>query len=965
MSAYHHSRLSLGPDSIRMLRLKPCKDQSTAKIHCELFDYNLQDPSQRTHLYDALSYVWGNPKVTVPIYVGEREHELPVTINLYAALLRLRNCSLERIIWIDAICIDQKNDEEKAQQIQLMAKIYSQACRVLVWLGVAADNSDQALEEIRAAGRKATHSCNNDTMQLLLERDWFKRIWILQEVAAARHVLIMCGPTEIDGYAFCLGIDSLKSFFETRADLRTLIQSVTYLIRGAIFRTGTLPQAICKLGELIDMYHNHEATLPHDRVYALLGMSGMESKDLRNAKMVPDYGDKWEELLQRLAKFLLSDKISVEACSDKGIASIKSKGCILGRISSVQNTISLDGRQGVDINFKKIPGQLDYKEEWSAHWILQPSAKSIQDGDLVCLLEGASNPTIIRLRKNYFLIVMIAASPLETGQSESGDIKWPWPKLFARDFLLLWDWVGEYEALVRTNGWESGHLKKELGGDLDNATRTWNVAMILDDLGEFEKADEMLREAINGYEIAFKQEHLYTPKVQCGRAPLSWAAGNGYNTVVDQLLTKDGMDSNLKDSQSGRTPLSWAAKNGHEAVVKLLLETGKIEVNSKDNSGYTPLSRAAKNGHEAVVKLLLKTNKVEVNSKDNKNRTPLFRAVKNGHEVIVKLLLKTSKVEVNSKDKRGQTPLFRATENGNEAIVKLLLESSKVEVNSKDNSDYTPLSRAAGNGHEAVVKLLLETGKVEVNSKNERGQTPLFRAAENGNEAIVKLLLETGKVEVNSKDERGQTPLFRAAENGNEAIVKLLLETSKVEVDSEDKYSQTPLSQAFKNRHEAIIKLLLDTGKVKVDSKDERGRTLLSRAAENGHEAIVKLLLETSKVEVNSKDNKNRTPLFRAVKNGHEVIVKLLLKTGKVEVNSKDNSGYTPLSRAAENGNKAIVKLLLESSKVEVNSKDNSGYTPLSRAAGNGHDAVVKLLLETGKVEVYLKVRSDGRTPLL
>jgi hypothetical protein len=105
-----------------------------------------------------------------------------VTTNLYAALLHLRNSSLERIIWIDAICIDQKNDEERAQQIQLMAKIYSQASRVLVWLGEAADNSDQALKEIRAAGRKAIHSLNNVTIQLavdkLLKRDWFQRIWV-------------------------------------------------------------------------------------------------------------------------------------------------------------------------------------------------------------------------------------------------------------------------------------------------------------------------------------------------------------------------------------------------------------------------------------------------------------------------------------------------------------------------------------------------------------------------------------------------------------------------------------------------------------------------------------------------------------------------------------------------------------------------------------------------------------------
>ena len=86
---------------------------------------------------------------------------------------------------------------------------------------------------------------------------------------------------------------------------------MTYLIRGAIFRpnyvvsrTGGVPQAICTLGELIDMYHNHDATLLHDKVYALLGMSGISSDGLSKANLLPNYGVKWEELLQRLIKFL-------------------------------------------------------------------------------------------------------------------------------------------------------------------------------------------------------------------------------------------------------------------------------------------------------------------------------------------------------------------------------------------------------------------------------------------------------------------------------------------------------------------------------------------------------------------------------------------------------------------------------------------------------------------------------------
>jgi len=628
----------------------------------------------------------------------------------------------------------------------------------------------------------------------------------------------MCGPAEIDGYAFCLGLDSLKEFYESRVELQCLIQSVTYLIRGAIFRrnyvlgrTGGVPQAICTLGELVDMYHNHEATLLHDKVYALLGMSGMSSDDLSKANLLPNYEVKWEELLQRLAKFLLCERISVETWSGKEIAVIKSKGYILGKISSVQNTISLGGRQGVDITFKNASEQLEYLEvskEWSAHWTLQPSAKPIRDGDLICFLQGASKPTIIRLRKDHFVIIMIAASPLETGQTESEYSKWP--KLFARDFLLVWDWknssklqdLGEYDALVRTNDWVSEHFKTGIGGYLNKATRTWNVALILDDIEEYEEAEERLREAIEGYETAFGQKYLHLPKGQHGRTPLSWAAGNGYDIVVNALLKRDDISPLLKDSRSGRTPLSWAAANGHEAVVKLLLETSKVEINSKDRY----------------------------------NRTPLSWATKNGHEAIFKLLLETSEVEVDSEDWDGQTPLSWAATNGCEAIVKLLLETRKVKVDSKDRDNRTPLFWAAENGHEAIVKLLLETGKVEIDSKDWFNRTPLFWAVNNGHEAVVKLLLETGKVEINLKDYYSQTPLLWAARNGHEAVVKLLLETDIVEINLKDWYDQTPLSWAARKGHKAVVKLLLETGKAEVNLKDKEGWALLMWATQNGHE---------------------------------------------------------------------------------------------------------------------------------
>src|SRR5205823_9323161 len=99
---------------------------------------------------------------------------------------------------------------------------------------------------------------------------------------------------------------------------------------------------------------------------------------------------------------------------------------------------------------------------------------------------------------------------------------------------------------------------------------------------ECEKAEERLREAVEGYEIAFGKEHSYTLGSQYGQTALLWAAGNGYDEVVNILIAKDGIDPDLKDSQYGRTSLSWAAESGNEAIIKLLLETGEVDVDSKD-----------------------------------------------------------------------------------------------------------------------------------------------------------------------------------------------------------------------------------------------------------------------------------------------------------------------------------------------------------------------------------------------
>jgi len=188
MRAYRYSSL---PDGyIRLVRLLPHQDEH-APIQCQLFNYLLLDSVKGTHLYEALSYVWGSPNT--PQSVSTDEGYLHVTNNLHAALSRLRDHSLQRIIWVDAICINQNDAKERSRQVQFMAKIYARASRVVVWLEEvsgdsqvdreAAADSHQALEEISlAADRRSTkssgHETNRQAVLNLLQRSWFRRIWV-------------------------------------------------------------------------------------------------------------------------------------------------------------------------------------------------------------------------------------------------------------------------------------------------------------------------------------------------------------------------------------------------------------------------------------------------------------------------------------------------------------------------------------------------------------------------------------------------------------------------------------------------------------------------------------------------------------------------------------------------------------------------------------------------------------------
>jgi hypothetical protein len=142
----HPERPSIRADrrQIRIIELLPGTPQD--EIRCASHIANLDD----NPVYEALSYVWGDSRITKRIYVDGRPME--ITVNLESALRHIRKPAESRFLWIDAICINQNNNAEKTHQVHLMGDIYGNTEQCLLWLGdlrsLGIDKTNESLIEL-------------------------------------------------------------------------------------------------------------------------------------------------------------------------------------------------------------------------------------------------------------------------------------------------------------------------------------------------------------------------------------------------------------------------------------------------------------------------------------------------------------------------------------------------------------------------------------------------------------------------------------------------------------------------------------------------------------------------------------------------------------------------------------------------------------------------------------------------
>ncbi|KAF1960534.1 hypothetical protein CC80DRAFT_464631 [Byssothecium circinans] len=149
-----YARIDTESDEIRLIEILPGNFDDYIELHLRVASL------QRDLDYDALSYVWKplygmSGKEVAPVIVkGQQDHRISIGENLDAALRHLRHPKEARIMWIDALSINQANVRERNHQVALMGKIYSCAQSVIIWLGTSQEDSDFVIDSMASGELK-------------------------------------------------------------------------------------------------------------------------------------------------------------------------------------------------------------------------------------------------------------------------------------------------------------------------------------------------------------------------------------------------------------------------------------------------------------------------------------------------------------------------------------------------------------------------------------------------------------------------------------------------------------------------------------------------------------------------------------------------------------------------------------------------------------------------------------------
>jgi hypothetical protein len=310
------------PKSIKPNPRNP-KEPVPGQLMCRMKDYD----KDKAPPYEALSWVWDDNRArkskSVRIWTNDRvplAKEIKIT-ELEVALKALRDKNKSRVIWVDALCFNQRDAKEREREMVAMYLIYRNATQVTIWLGKAADNSDfvpafikkilsNNLEGVEELVKGVDNVKKRGALSSLMRRQWFTRRWCVQEVACAKKAVLQFGTrSKIPWQDFA---DAVRLVEDWREDIERLLvrhdaqrseakmwDHIDIAAPGAQGLVALLNEFFCKesgdlqrlasIETVLCSLSSYDVTVPKDAVYALLQL-GKDTWTMRKGEDVqPNY----------------------------------------------------------------------------------------------------------------------------------------------------------------------------------------------------------------------------------------------------------------------------------------------------------------------------------------------------------------------------------------------------------------------------------------------------------------------------------------------------------------------------------------------------------------------------------------------------------------------------------------------------------------------------------------------------
>ncbi|KAF3057208.1 Heterokaryon incompatibility protein 6, OR allele [Daldinia childiae] len=299
---FSHQRI--GADHIRLLMLFPGETRSP--LTGMIFECSSIEGSGP---YRTLSYEWGLDDTPTRHCLWTPDGFLSLCDSLNTALRRLRHKTSSTVLWVDAICINQADEEEKARQIRMLPKLFQTATRTMAFLGATTQN-DSAIETLLQITAKENYDSTQNNwpeglspvplswagrstpgpddpiwpcIARFFESTWFRRVWIVQEVVISPRISIVCGNWTVNWNDIYKAMDLIEE--ELGSSLGAWSSSWQPFMTLSYLRVHESYRQRCSLLTLLDTFRHVDSTLRRDRYFALLGLAS----DGNNKEFEPDY----------------------------------------------------------------------------------------------------------------------------------------------------------------------------------------------------------------------------------------------------------------------------------------------------------------------------------------------------------------------------------------------------------------------------------------------------------------------------------------------------------------------------------------------------------------------------------------------------------------------------------------------------------------------------------------------------